>query len=169
MGTFNSSRFYSAPISIAGQVVNEVTEQLRDEGYEVTSTTLLSGGADISVTKGGYFKSVVGMKSALKVVIRPENNGFSADARVGIFGQQVVPTLVSTLILWPVLFTQIWGLVRQSKLDDHVLDLIEESVKRQQYSKPQKQNGEAGFIFCTHCGNKVPEGSTFCNGCGKRL
>lgn len=166
MGTFNSSRFYSAPISIVGQVVNEVTAQLREEGYEVTSTTLFSGGADISVTKGGYFKSVVGMKSALKVVIRPENNGFSADARVGIFGQQVVPTLVSTLILWPVLFTQIWGLVRQSKLDDHVLDLIGESVRRQQYASPVSNPEESGVVFCTSCGHKVPVGSRFCNGCG---
>ena len=25
------------------------------------------------------------------------------------------------------------------------------------------------FIFCTHCGNKMPRGAKFCTGCGTKL
>jgi hypothetical protein len=169
MGTFSNSRFYPAPAQVVSQVVSDLTSALQAEGYEVKSTNLFSGGADVSVTKGGVFKSVIGMKSALKVVIRPSGNGIAADASVGIFGQQVVPTLITMLVFWPVLLTQIWGLVRQSKLDDHVLDLIGTFVGRHQFSSPGAGTGATGSQFCTHCGSSVAAGSKFCNECGGKM
>lgn len=169
MGTFSNSRFYQAPVELIGTVVSDLVSTLQAEGYEVKSSGLFSGGADISVTKGGIFKSVIGMKSALKVLIRPTGNGFTAEASVGIFGQQMVPTLISMLVFWPVLLAQIWGLVRQSKLDDHVLDLIGNSVGRHQFSPQNSGSGASGSHYCTHCGSNVATGSKFCGECGARV
>jgi hypothetical protein len=169
MGTFSNSRFYPAPSQVISQVVSDLTAALQAEGYEVKSTNLFSGGADVSVTKGGVFKSVIGMKSALKVVIRPSGSGIAADASVGIFGQQVVPTLITMLVFWPVLLTQIWGLVRQSKIDDHVLDLIGTFASRHQFSQTGADTSATGSQFCTQCGSSVAIGSKFCNECGHKM
>jgi hypothetical protein len=170
MGTFSSSRHYRAPAAIIPAVVKDLTGILQAEGYDVDYTELVSGGMDVSITKGDFFKSVIGMKSALKVNISPSSSGFIAEAGIGIFGQQVIPTLVSMLFFWPVLITQIWGIVRQSKLDDHVLDLIQKSVNRNSpvYSAASAGMG-LGMQFCTHCGNSMPTGSRFCSGCGERV
>ena len=36
---------------------------------------------------------------------------------VGVFGKQALPTAISTLVFWPVLIPQIYGLVQQNELD----------------------------------------------------
>jgi len=169
MGTFNNSRFYAATPAAIQQVVGDVAAALVAEGYEVKTANLFSGGADISVTKGSLFKSIVGMRSALKVVVRPDANGIIAEASIGIFGQQIVPTLITMLVFWPVLITQIWGLVRQAKLDDHVLDLIGTFAGRHQFSQPSAATNATGSLFCTSCGSSMVQGSKFCGECGGRL
>lgn len=51
------------------------------------------------------------MKTALKVNIIPNGNYIQITAGVGIFGQQAIPTVISMLFFWPVLITQISGMV----------------------------------------------------------
>ena len=53
---------------------------------------------DISITKGGLFKAVLGMKTALKVTLLPQGTEVSFEAGVGIWKQQAVPTIISMLI-----------------------------------------------------------------------
>lgn len=163
MGVFKSSKSYAAPVSLIKRVVDDVCTTLRTEGYEVHSEMLLSGGADISLTKGNVFQAVLGMKTALKIKIEPEGNtAFNADASVGIFGQQAIPTAIMLFVAWPVLIPQIWGLIQQSKLDEHVLDLIEQSVERQ-------ISTSSSSLFCPHCGHQVTMKSKFCEECGDKI
>ena len=75
------------------------------------------------------FKAVLGLKSALKVSLIPKDNAIAFEAGIGIFGQQAIPTIISMLFFWPVLITQIWGIVQQSKLDDKALEIAEEVLK----------------------------------------
>ena len=44
---------------------------------------------------------------------------------VGIFAQQAVPTVITMLVLWPVLLAQIWGMIKQAKLDTHVMEVLQ--------------------------------------------
>ena len=163
MGVFKSTQTYQASTDIIPIVVGDISEALKTEQFEVHSTLLVSGGADISITKGGLFKSIVGLKTALKVTITPNgSSSFTAEAGVGIFGQQAIPTALTMLVAWPVLIPQIWGLVQQSKLDEHVLALIQQSID-------QNKSTLQVAAFCPQCGHKLLVGDKFCGGCGSKL
>lgn len=167
MATFSSSRLFFCSESLIPQVTKEVSDAFQAEGFEVESCDLLAGGADISITKGGVFKSVLGMKTALKITLRPSNGRIQAEAGVGIFGQQAIPTVISMLFLWPILLTQIWGMIQQSQLDDQAMKLIEESINR--HSAAKVTDASPKTAFCTQCGRTIEPGARFCSQCGAPL
>lgn len=161
MGVFKSTQTFHASPDIIPTVVGYVCDALKQEQYEVHSELLTSGGAGISITKGGVFKAVIGMKTALKVNIIPNGNTFIAEASVGIFGQQAIPTAITMLVAWPVIIPQIWGLIQQSQLDEHVLDLISRSV--------DKNRGSSIALFCPNCGHKLNADDKFCGECSEKI
>ena len=114
------------------------------------------------------FKAVLGMKTALKVTLLPQNSNIRFEANVGIWGQQAIPTVISMLFFWPVLITQIWGMVEQSKLDDKALEIAQDVIimnSRGITEQPQNH----GRKFCTSCGHQNPESARFCSECGHPL
>lgn len=108
------------------------------------------------------------MKTALKVTLLPQDNNIHFEAGVGIWGQQAIPIVISMLFFWPVLITQIWGMVEQSKLDDKALDIAKDVVY-------MNNSNVAGLVttngskFCTACGTQNAELANFCCGCGRSL
>ncbi len=165
MGTFKSTKILKAPASQIPGIAAEIEIVLKSEGYEVTRT-MTANHCHISVTKGSTFKAVLGMKTALNVEIRPRGNVIFIEAGVGIFGQQAIPTIVSVFFLWPVLITQIWGMVQQSKLDDHVIEIAENYIAQNNISNVTATNTGQ---FCTSCGNPLMENARFCAICGTKL
>jgi hypothetical protein len=101
------------------------------QGYEVTETHIPSGGVQVSIRRGGTFKAIIGMKTALNIKIEPQANGSKVEAGVGIFGQQAIPTAITLLVFWPVVIAQVWNMAQEAKLDDEALDVAEESLKAQ--------------------------------------
>ena len=71
--------------------------------------------------------------------------------------------------LWPVLITQIWGLVQQSSLDDEALDCVEASLKAHAPAAFGQAGGLANSVFCTECGGKVQAPAKFCPQCGAKV
>lgn len=169
MGTFNTKRLLYGSTSLIPTIASRIQMEFQSEGYEVTMDALSSGGYDISITKGGTFKAILGMKTALKVTLLPQGNAISFDAGVGIFGKQIVPTLIMWYVAWPVLLTQIWGLVQQSNLDDKALKIAEDTVYRNGNVSTGPATTSNDHKFCTMCGTKNIESAKFCCGCGKPL
>lgn len=169
MGTFNTQKLIYGDPSLIPVIAQRIENAFTAEGYTVQNQSLLSGSADISITKGGIFRTVLGMKTALKVTLKPQSGGIFFDAGVGIFGQQVIPTLIMLFVAWPVLLTQIWGLVQQSKLDDKALAIAEEAVRNSGTSTPTPDSSQSATRFCTACGNPVPASASFCPHCGNQL
>lgn len=166
MAAFNTKKVLYGSPSLIPVIANELQTKFQADGYEVTMDALSSGGYDISITKGGVFKAILGMKTALKITLLPQNGNIHFEAGVGIFGKQVVPTLIMWYVAWPVLLTQIWGLVQQSKLDDKALEIAENIVYKNNNSAASANYGSK---FCTGCGTKNVESANFCSGCGKPL
>ena len=187
---FNKKLTLDGNPEIIPQIANRIRDTFQAEGYEVIVQNLYSGGVDISLTKGGIFKAILGMKTALKVVLLPQGNLINFEASVGIFGQQVIPTLIMLFVTWPVLITQIWGLVKQSQLDDKVLAVANQVILEHQAGVcPCQDLSDAGGIkvvngdtvvitdfgtnpagrFCTNCGTKLPDNARFCSNCGAPL
>ncbi len=169
MGTFKSSRLFDAPPALIEQIVADVENTFINKEFTVEKDELLSGGYDISLTKGNIFKAVLGMKSALKVLVRPQNNGIYIEAGVGIFGQQAIPSAITLFIAWPVLVTQIWGLVKQSKLDDVVMQVAQETINNASGETKNTAPSHESFKYCPECGTKVSASAKFCGECGEKL
>lgn len=169
MGTFKSSKIINGSPALIPQAGRDVMNHFLAEGYDVKGDSLISGGYDISVSKGNMFKAVLGMNTALKILIRPQAGQIAVEAGVGIFGQQALPSVISMLFFWPILVTQIWGIVQQSKLDEKAIEIAEASVARNRTSETTKSSAVPNQKFCTNCGAGNGEGAKFCGECGGRL
>lgn len=175
MATFSKKRLLAASPSQITQITESIRQEFEADGFEVDIDTLLSGGSDISITKGNLFKAVLGMRTALKVKLFPQSNGVFFDASVGIFGQQAIPTAITLFVFWPVLLTQIWGLVQQSKLDDRALAAAERAISvnasrtSNAYSSASATDAGVHDTFCPFCGKPVPTEAKFCPFCGKQI
>ena len=168
MATFSTKKILYGSASLIPVIANRIQEEFQNDGYEVAMDALSCGGYDISITKGNFFKAILGMKTALKITLQTQADNIDFEAGVGIFGQQIIPTLIMWYIAWPVLLTQLWGLIQQSKLDDKALEIAENVV----YMNDSNGAGTTNSFdskFCTHCGTKNPESANFCCGCGKPI
>lgn len=175
MGAFNTKTILNGNPSLIPAIADRICQVFSLDGYEINRENLMSGGVDISVTKGGMFKAIVGMKTALKITLVPQNDSISFEAGVGIFGQQALPTVISMLFFWPVLITQIWGLVQQSDLDDKALAAAQAVINENggnTYSTPTATTPPplpCSAKFCTSCGAKLPDNARFCSNCGNPI
>ena len=129
MGTFNSSKTVPYSVGDLAPVAQEVMDHFEKKDYEVTVTNIPTGGVQVSIRRGGTFKAIIGMKTALNIKIEPVANGTTVEAGVGIFGQQAIPTAITLLVFWPVIIAQVWNMAQESKLDEEALRVAEESLK----------------------------------------
>jgi hypothetical protein len=142
MGTFNSTKTFPYSVEDVAPVAQDVMRHFEEQDFEVTETNLPMGGAQVSIRKGGTFKAIIGMKSALNIKIEPVANGTTVDAGVGIFGQQAIPTAITLLVFWPVLIAQVWNMAHESHLDDEALRVAEESLKAHSSEAPSEATAE---------------------------
>lgn len=168
MGIFNSKEFIPTGIKNLSGIENEIKNHFAGKDFTVKTEETVQG-CFISLTKGGIFKSVLGMKSSLNVDIQIQDKGISVEAKVGIFGQQVIPGLIAWFVAWPVLVTQVIGLVNQSKLDDEILQVIKDEIKKEESTKslPDKNENKTSSL-CIKCGKEIPEDADFCPFCGEK-
>jgi hypothetical protein len=142
MGTFNSSKTFPYFVEDVAPVAQEVMDHFEGQDFEVTETNIPTGGVQVSIRRGGTFKAIIGMKTALNIKIEPVANGTTVDAGVGIFGQQAVPTAITLLVFWPVIIAQVWNMAQESNLDDEALRVAEESLKAHSSKGPSEPTAE---------------------------
>jgi acyl carrier protein phosphodiesterase len=142
MGTFNSTKTFPYSVEDVAPVAQDVMHHFEQQDFEVTETNLPMGGAQVSIRKGGTFKAIIGMKTALNIKIEPVANGTTVDAGVGIFGQQAIPTAITLLVFWPVVIAQVWNMAHESHLDDEALRVAEESLKAHSSEAPSEATAE---------------------------
>ena len=142
MGTFNSTKTFPYFVEDVAPVAQEVMDHFEQQDYEVTETLIPTGGVQVSIRRGGTFKAIIGMKTALNIKIEPVANGTTVDAGVGIFGQQAIPTAITLLVFWPVLVAQVWNMAQESNLDDEALRVAEESLKAHSSKAPSEPTAE---------------------------
>ena len=129
MGTFNSTKTVPYVVDDLAPVAQEVESYFESQEFEATQTNLPAGGVQVSIRRGGTFKAIIGMKTALNIKIEPVAGGTQVDAGVGIFGQQAIPTMITALVFWPVIIAQVWNMAQEAKLDEEALGVAEESLK----------------------------------------
>lgn len=172
MGTFKTQKTIIASPELIPEMSNLIISHFSKEGFETQNTNLPGGACQISISKGGLFKAALGLKTALNISLTPVNGNVYFDAGIGIFGKQVVPSMLTLFVAWPIIITQMWGLVQQSKLDDQALALAEDAARTASSgsSKGSTPNPSASAgRFCTSCGTPLTGNERFCPNCGKEL
>lgn len=132
MATFRNEKMIDAVLDQNGlrDVAQEVADHFTHQEYEASTSSLEDrDGWLVSITKSGFFRTVSGQKTALNVSIWSTTDGTYIDADVGLFRSQAVPSLITFFIFWPVILGQIWGLVKQSKIDDEAVEVAEKSIR----------------------------------------
>lgn len=168
--TLNTRQVLQGSPSLIPTIANRITQEFQKEGYEVDKVQLTTGGYDISVTKGNLFKAVLGMKTAMKLSLSPVGSAIYFDANVGVFGQQLLPTIISTMVFWPIIFVQVNSLIKQFELDDKALAIAEKVCsENQSVAAPALSESAGEHKFCTSCGAKIDKSAKFCSACGQKL
>ena len=142
MGTFNSSHTVPHVVEDLTPVAHDVMRHFESQDYEVSETPIPTGGVQVSIRRGGTFKAIIGMKTALNIKIEPQANGTRVEAGVGIFGQQAIPTAITLLVFWPVIIAQVWNMAQEAKLDEEALGVAEESLKVHSSKEPSGATAE---------------------------
>ena len=128
MGAFSTKKtLYGNPSQIPA-VAEQIRQAFAADGYEVRVDNPATG-QEIYITKGGFVKAALGLRSALKVTMKPardRNIGF--EAGVSIFKQQFVSTVITTCLFTPVILAQIWGMIKQSQLDEKAVAVAERAL-----------------------------------------
>lgn len=174
MGVFNTKAILKGDPALISKIANRICKEFHEDGYEGYRDNLSSGGVDISLTKGSFFKSVLGMDTALKIKLEPQQESISFDAGIGIFRKEAIPMVISMFFMWPVILTQIWGLVKQSKIDDKALDIAKSVIKENRstpymYVVQSSHTTQVTAKTCARCGTKLPGNARFCSNCGHTL
>lgn len=165
MGVFKKSKLLHGNPSLIPLIGEKIAENFKNDGYETTVIDLIAGGKEVSITKGGMFKAIIGMKTALKIKLVPKDNRIQFDAGVGIFGLQAIPTAITLFVTWPVIATQILGLIQQSKLDNKALDIAEREI----YNASNDNYLQEQHVYCPHDGKRIPADSEYCPYCGTKI
>lgn len=194
MSTFKSERFFPGATVDVEATAREVSEHFAERSYQVEVLPVSGGAWQVGITRGGMFKAAVGLKSALKIDLEPRSDGLLVRAGAGVFGRQVAPTAITLFVAWPVLLTQVWGMIRDSSLDDEAIRVVElsvarsrrvsklgdtasgaavsgspASVERNTAVQAPVGNASQGREFCPGCGTSVAESARFCRECGASL
>jgi hypothetical protein len=129
VGTFNSTKTVPYVVDDLGPVAQDLVRYFEGQDFETTETNLPARGVQVSIRKGGTFKAIIGMKTALNIKVEPVEGGTQVDAGVGIWGQQAIPTIITALVFWPVIISQVWNMAQEAKLDEEAIGVAEESLK----------------------------------------
>jgi hypothetical protein len=162
MSVFRVTKLVPATTADLTPVAQAVMKHFADQDYEVSGEQAGPQCWEIGIHKGGTFRAIVGMKVALRIRIKTVDMSTQMEARIGMLESQGISTAVSMLAFWPVVVTQTWGLVKQSKLDEEAIAVAEEALLTSSATQDSVH-------FCHECGAVVAKGVTACPACARQL
>ena len=125
MGAFSTKKTLYGDTARIPQVAEQIRQAFVNEGYEVRIEDPANG-QRIFISKGGLFKAALGLRTALEITMKPDKAGNIAfEAGISVVKQQLIPTLITMFVFSPVVIAQVWGMVKQSKLDEKALAIAE--------------------------------------------
>jgi hypothetical protein len=146
MKVFRSERLVPIAVGDLEPVAQELAAHFKQRNYQVECSEVADGQWEVGITRGGIFKTVVGLKSALKIQLEARPKGTMVRAGAGIFGKQAAPTAIAIVTAWPialpVVLAQVWGIVREAGLDNEAIRVVELSLNRVQRLTGLSDNGD---------------------------
>lgn len=160
------------------ELAERIATVFSNDGYDVESEELAMGIFEILLyEKGGVFKIVAGMKTALKITLKPQDGKIYIKVDLGLFAKKsLTVTAIMSMVWWPLFVRQIWATVRQLKIDSKAMKIAEQELIMLQEKDNSIYNENIDYLienkpikrFCTNCGNEMGIGR-FCPNCGKEI
>ncbi len=170
------TRSFHAPTVHIDSLVNALSDWFRSQNFNVQQLDVHGGGVLIQASKGGW-RNVVGMASALNVVLRQNGADLTVEIGAGKWMDKVGAGAVSIFVLWPLAVTAAWGAWQQSQLPKQTFEFIQQFVSSGESSIYSSATttipvesvtiSTPSYRFCANCGNSVAEDARFCSKCGK--
>ena len=197
MSVFKSETLIPISVTDLGPVAEELAEHFRNRNYQVECAETADQKWEVGITRGGKFKSIAGLKSAMKVELEPLPRGTMVRTGAGVFGKQAAVTAVTLLVWWPLAIAPVWGMIVQAGLDKEAVRVIEVNLRRaqrlsdlsasdvtstggssssgvagqaepQQRTQPVQNAAPATAVaFCGGCGTQLEASAQFCGNCGR--
>ena len=171
MAIFNEKRTIYGHIDNIEYVLNDVKLYFEAKKFEVHVESNLDSGF-ISITKGGIFKSVTGLKVALNTSLKIQNDNVFVESKIGAFGSKVAVLLVGVYVIaWPLAVSAALGMILQTNLNKEMMEQIAKSIYF--HSNKSISNTSRTYIeenrTCTGCGCILPSNADYCSECGKKI
>lgn len=147
-----------------GEIISGIRENFEEDGFEVFVNAFAGECCEISITKGGVFRTFLGVKWTMMIVLESQGNDvyFIAGSAPSCKRFKEIFYWISS---WVIDMVRAWELrdwVKYSKLVDRALRIAERVVA-------SHAGSSAGKRICVNCGQPVPESFRFCPSCGARL
>ena len=154
---YKTEKIISDNALVIPYVEMELKLYFEHEGFEYRSEKN-NGVINIFVKKGNLLQEYMGLHSALNIRLIPTYSGkVNFIAEIGFWEHQIKASIISLFAASFVLGSQLWGVIRQSHLDDKALEVAELAVK-----KYRDKNNNIEYTYCPECGKKIEVG-TICN------
>lgn len=118
-------RVYRAPNLNMGQLVQALVDWYRAQKFEVQVLDMPGGGVVIQARQPEAWRAVLGMSSALNVVLRRQGEDLFVEIGAGKWVDKAIAGAAGLFVLWPLLFTAAYGAWQQSKLPERTFEFIE--------------------------------------------
>ncbi len=118
-------RVYKAPNLNMGQLVQALTDWYRAQKFEVQVLDMPGGGVVVQARQPEAWRAVLGMSSALNVVLRRQGDDLLVEIGAGKWVDKAIAGAAGLFILWPLFFTAAYGAWNQSRLPQRTFEFIE--------------------------------------------
>lgn len=149
-----------------GEIISGIRENFEEDGFEVFVNTFAGECCEISITKGGVFRTFWGVKWTMTIGLASQGNDVYFIAGSAPSGEwnivQEIFFWISSRVFDMVSAWELRDMVKYSKLADRALRIAERVVA-------SHAGSSAGKRICVNCGQPVPESFRFCPSCGARL
>lgn len=126
---FVSTKVFKADQALIPAIVEAIIGHFKADGYETNVVEEKNGAYLISLAKGDMFASVAGLKMSLNVTIKPvDKDKIDVHCAIGSYGNRALPTIGAALVALPLAIPSIIGVVKQSKLDDKVIEIATDVI-----------------------------------------
>ncbi|GEM_PF-379924 len=124
----SEQRVFHAPNLNMGQLVQALSDWYRAQKFDVQVLDLPQGGVVIQARQEEAWRTLMGISSALNVVMRRQGENLIVEVGAGKWVDKAVAAGAGLFLLWPLLFTAAYGAWRQSKLPQRTFEFIQHFI-----------------------------------------
>jgi serine/threonine protein kinase len=128
----NQLRHYRAPGLRMADLTRHLLNWLRGEGFNTQDLKTDDGSTLIQIQQKGSWRKLVGMETALNIVLDHRGNDLTVEIGAGQWCDKVAAGVVSLFVLWPLAVTAAIGAWSQSQMPERVFSRVDDFLASRQ-------------------------------------